>query len=90
MGVAAIALVANATCMWLLAAHRRDGAHMKASWIFTTNDVIANAGVIAGGVLVRVTASALPDLVVGAIIGVVVLTGALRILRVSAESGPRV
>ena len=81
MGVAVVALAANATCMWLLARHRQGGAHMKASWIFTTNDVIANCGVIVGGILVRVTGSAAPDLIVGTAIGVVVLSGALRILR---------
>ena len=46
-GVAFAALAANVTCMWLLARHRSGGAHMKASWIFTTNDVVANLGVIA-------------------------------------------
>ena len=56
---------------------------MKASWIFTTNDVIANVGVIIGGVLVGLTGSAVPDLVVGAAIAVVVLSGALRILRLA-------
>ena len=85
MGVATVALAANATCMWLLARHRGGGAHMKASWIFTTNDVIANLGVIIGGVLVRVTASAVPDLVVGAVIAFVVLTGAIRILRIARD-----
>ena len=84
MIVAAVALVANATTMWLLARHRGGGAHMKASWIFTTNDVIANVGVIVGGVLVQVTDSALPDLVVGAVIAFVVFSGALRILRMTA------
>jgi cation diffusion facilitator family transporter len=85
MGVAVVALGANATCMWLLARHRGGGAHMKASWIFTTNDVIANVGVITGGILVRVTGSAVPDLVVGAVIGFVVFTGALRILSMARE-----
>ena len=85
MGVAVVALVANATTMWLLARHRGGGAHMKASWIFTTNDVVANAGVIVGGILVRVLGSALPDLVVGGIIAVVVVSGAIRILRISRE-----
>ena len=83
MGVAVVALGANATCMWLLARHRSGSAHMKASWIFTTKDVIANLGVIIGGILVRLTGSAAPDLVVGAAIGVVVLSGALRILRLA-------
>ena len=85
MGVAVVALVANATTMWLLARHRGGGAHMKASWIFTTNDVLANVGVIVGGFLVRLTGTSIPDLVVGGVIGLVVLSGAVRILRLSAH-----
>ena len=85
MGVALVALVANGTTMWLLARHRSGGAHMKASWIFTTNDVIANLGVIIGGILVWAFQSALPDLVVGAIIAIVVFSGAVRILRMARE-----
>lgn len=81
--VALVALAANVTCMWLLARHRKGGAHMKASWIFTTNDVIANCGVIVAAVLVRLTGSPMPDLVVGTIIGMVVLSGAVRILRLA-------
>jgi len=81
VGVAAVALVANVACLWLLARHRDKGAHMRASWIFSTNDVIANFGVIVAGVLVGVTGSRYPDLVVGCIIAVVVFYGALRILR---------
>ena len=83
MGVAVVALVANAATMWLLAGHRGGGAHMKASWIFTTNDVLANIGVIVGGVLVGVTGSALPDIVVGGVIALVVFSGARRILRLA-------
>ena len=83
MSVAVVALVANAVTMWLLARHRAGGAHMKASWIFTTNDVIANLGVIVGALLVRVSGSAIPDLVVGGIIAAIVLSGAMRILRLS-------
>ena len=83
--VAAVALVANATSMWLLASHRGGGAHMKASWIFTTNDVIANLGVIVAAVLVRVLSSPLPDLVVATIIALIVLSGAVRILRIKVE-----
>lgn len=83
MGVALVALLANATCMWLLARHRSGGAHMKASWIFTTNDVVANVGVIVGGALVGFTGSRIPDLVVGAVIAVIVLSGAFRILRLA-------
>jgi Co/Zn/Cd efflux system component len=73
MGTAAVALAANVACMWALSRHRSAGAHMQASWIFTTNDVIANIGVILAGALVSWTSSAIPDLVIGALIGLIVL-----------------
>lgn len=81
MSIAALALVANAACVYLLMSHRKGEAHMQASWIFTTNDVIANAGVILAGALVGWTGSQLPDLVIGTIIGLLVLNGARKILK---------
>lgn len=57
---------------------------MKASWIFTTNDVIANMGVIAAAGLVRLLGSNIPDLVVATGISLIVLNGAIRILRLKA------
>lgn len=88
IGIASLALVANVACMALIAKHRQGGAHMRASWIFSTNDVIANVGVILAGVLVAWTGSHLPDLAVGAIIALVVLSGAIRILRLSGMPTP--
>ena len=79
--VALAALAVNVGCMWLLARHRHGGAHMKASWIFTTNDVIANIGVIVAAGLVRLLNSNVPDLIVATVISFVVLNGAVRILR---------
>jgi len=81
IGMAAVALVANATCFWLVSQHREGGAHMKASAIFSANDVLANLGVLAAGALVAATGSRLPDLAIGALIAIVVLLGARRILR---------
>ena len=83
MGTAAVALLANVVCLLALARHRSGGQHMQASWIFTTNDVIANIGVIGAGALVRWTGSAVPDLIIGTVIGFVVLRGAVRILKLS-------
>jgi len=83
IGMAAVALIANVTCLVLLAKHRQGEVHMRASWIFSTNDVIANAGVILAGILVSFTASAWPDLIIGSMIAVVVFSGAIRILRIA-------
>lgn len=81
VGVSLLALAANVACLLLIARHREGGAHMRASYIFSANDVLANLGVILAGVLVAWTGSPIPDRVIGALIGVVVLVGAYRILR---------
>jgi Co/Zn/Cd efflux system component len=84
MGIALLALAANVACMVLLAKHREGGAHMRASWIFSTNDVLANLGVILAGALVAWSGSNVPDLVIGTLIGLLVLNGARRILGLKA------
>ena len=81
MGFGLVALAANVLCLLLIAKNRDSGAHMKASWIFSANDVIANLGVILAGGLVALTGSRYPDLVIGLIIGAIVLIGARRILQ---------
>ncbi|MFO7830676.1 MAG: sodium:proton antiporter, partial [Desulfuromonadaceae bacterium] len=60
---------------------RDRGVHMKASYIFSANDVIANLGLILAGVLVAWSGSPYPDLIIGTIIGIIVLSGAYRILK---------
>lgn len=80
MMVGILALLANLSCLLLLAKHRHGGIHMRASWIFSTNDVIANIGVVISGGLVMYFGSRLPDLIIGALISVVVVRGGVRIL----------
>ena len=80
MGIGSLALVANVACLMLIYQVRNNGTHMKASMIFSANDVLANAGVILAGGLVALTGSQIPYLVIGVIIGLVVLNGARRIL----------
>ena len=75
------ALAANITSLRLLARHRTSGTHMKATWICTQTDVVANFGVIVAALMVYLFQSAIPDLVVATVIAIVVLTGAIRILR---------
>jgi cation diffusion facilitator family transporter len=79
--VGAAALAANISCLWLLRKERRGEVHIRASWIFTRTDALANLGTIVGGGLVLATRSALPDLIVGAAISLVVLYGSFEIVR---------
>ena len=57
MSMGVIALIANVTCLILIAKHREAEVHMRASWIFSKNDVIANLGVILAGCLDRLTSA---------------------------------
>jgi cation diffusion facilitator family transporter len=81
MAVGALALAANLVCLALLAKHRNGEVHMRASWIFSVNDVLANLGVILSGLIVFVIGSRWPDLIIGAAITVLVLRGGIRIIR---------
>lgn len=79
--VSALALAANGFCLYLLQKSKSDDAHMQASMIFTSNDVIINLGVIVAGFLVNWLNSPYPDLAIGTIVFVLVIQGAVRILK---------
>merc|ERR1712000_478362 len=81
MAMGAVALVANVICLVIIRKQRNEEVHMRASWIFSANDVIANLGVISAGVLVFWLDSRWPDLVIGVIVSCVVLRGAKMILK---------
>ena len=81
IGVSVLALISNSVCLYLLQKSKSNEAHMKASMIFTSNDIIINTGVILAGVMVLITQSKYPDLIIGAIVFLVVVKGALRILK---------
>ena len=80
--VSIFALIANGICLYLLQKSKsKEEAHMKASMIFTSNDVIINLGVITAGVLVNWLNSNKPDLIIGTIVFALVIQGAIRILK---------
>jgi Co/Zn/Cd efflux system component len=77
------ALAGNAGCLYLLQKSKSQEAHMQASMIFTSMDVIANLGIIVAGAFVYLTGSKLPDLIIGMIVFILVGRGAQRILTLS-------
>lgn len=81
--ISLLAFTGNVASLFVLQRAQSQEVHMKASWIFTTNDVLVNIGVIVAGVLVFLTGSKLPDLVVGAAVFCLVGYGAFRILKLS-------
>lgn len=81
--VSVFALIANSICLYTLQKSKSKDAHMQASMIFTSNDVIINFGVIIAGIMVLWLNSSLPDLIVGTIVFLLVIQGARRILKLS-------
>lgn len=83
ISISFLALIANAICLYLLQRSKSNEAHMKASMIFTSNDVIINIGVIVAGTLVYLLNSKYPDLIVGTLVFVIVTRGAFKILKLA-------
>ena len=81
--ISIFALIGNGICLFLLQKSKSSEAHMQASLIFTSNDVIINLGVIVAGILVYNLKSNLPDLIIGAIVFILVLQVAMKILSLS-------
>lgn len=87
MGVASISLVVNSTVLYLLGRYRDREVHLRATWIFTRVDVIANLAVILSGLAILLAGFRFIDLIVGAAIGLYVIKEALEILREAREAG---
>jgi cation diffusion facilitator family transporter len=81
MGIALLSLIVNSYCMFLMSKHRHEEVHMRSSWIFLSNDVLANIGVIIAGFLVNLLNSRFPDLIIGFIIAIAVMRGGISIIR---------
>jgi len=86
MAVAFVSLLVNATVLRMLGRYREGEVHLRATWIFTWVDVIANIGVMLSGLLVWLTGARFPDLVMGAAIGIYVAKEAIEILSEAREA----
>lgn len=80
IATAFLSLIVNLIVMRMLAPLKSGEVHLRATWIFTRADVVANIGVILAGLLVWWFASPYPDFVIGVLIGLYVIKEAIEIL----------
>jgi cation diffusion facilitator family transporter len=74
MGIfSVLALGANLACFGLLARYRQGDINLRATWLCSRNDVLANTGVLGAAGLVALTGSFWPDLIIGVIIALIVI-----------------
>lgn len=78
---AVVNALSNIVCLRLLRSHEKRGAHMKASYIFTGNDMLVNSGIVVSGILVMMFKSSVPDLIVGVIVVGISVKGGIEILK---------
>jgi Co/Zn/Cd efflux system component len=80
-GIGAAALLVNVLSALILSRFREGDANVRAVWLFSRNDALANVAVIVAAGLVAWTHSAWPDLAVAAVIAGLFLHSAYEILR---------
>ena len=80
ISIASLSLAVNVYVLRLLAPMKSGEVHLRATWLFTCADVVANLGVILAGLLVLWIGSPYPDFIIGILIGLYVIKEALEIL----------
>ena len=81
----ALALAVNAACFAALWRHRGEDINMRSVWLCSRNDLVANVAVLIAAAAVWATASAWPDIIVGALICALFLRSALGVSREARE-----
>ncbi|WP_296650094.1 cation transporter [Paraburkholderia sp.] len=82
-----VSFAVNLYVLVQLAKYRRGEVHMRASYICTRADVLANIAVFLSGGIVLATGFRAVDLLAGFVIGLYVLREAVEILREANEAG---
>lgn len=80
-GIGIAALAVNVVAAWILSQFKEGDSNVRAVWLFSRNDALANVAVIVAAGLFLWTQSAWPDLVVAAIIALHFLHSASEIIR---------
>lgn len=76
-----LALAANLYCFRLLWRFRKQDLNMSSTFECSQNDIAANVGVVLAAIAVWYFHSPWPDIVMGAIIAVIFLRSAVRVIR---------
>jgi Co/Zn/Cd efflux system component len=90
IGTALLSLVVNVIVLRMLSPLKSGEVHLRATWLFTRADVVANIGVILAGVLVWWLANPYPDYVIGTLVGLYVIKEAIEILRDARRASTQV
>jgi cobalt-zinc-cadmium efflux system protein len=85
LAVAVIGLAANLIGMFLLKRGRQKSINIKAAFWHVVGDTLSSVGVIIAGVIIYFTGWYIADPILAVIIGIVILWGAVRIVKESVD-----
>ncbi len=83
--VASVGLVANLAGILLLRKSSQASLNIKAAFWHVVGDTISSAGVIAGGIIIALTGWGIVDPIIAVLISVIILWGAVRLVRESVD-----
>jgi cobalt-zinc-cadmium efflux system protein len=83
--VAAVGLVANLVALLLLKRVSHGSLNIKAAFWHVAGDTISSVGVIIAGIIILTTGLTIADPIIAVIIGVIILWGAVRIVREAVD-----
>ena len=76
-------LIGNVISALLLLYYRKNDINLKSAYICCRNDAMSCVGIIIAGILVGLTQSNIPDLIIGGGIAILICYSAIAILRES-------
>lgn len=79
--VAALGLVANLVVALLLGHHDHEDLNTRAAFLHVLGDALSSVGVIVAGIVILFTGQTWVDAIASLLIGIIILTGAFRVLK---------
>ena len=83
--VGLMSLIGNTSVALMMHKHQHKDLNFKSAFICCRNDAIASGGIILAGLLVMITRSFWPDVIIGTIIAFIVCNGGIKIIRLSLK-----
>jgi cobalt-zinc-cadmium efflux system protein len=85
LGVAAVGLVANAGCLWLLRDGQKTSLNLRGAYLEVWGDLLGSVAVLAAAAVIALTGLRVADPIASAVIAVAILPRTWRLLREAVE-----
>jgi len=85
LAVAVVGLVANLLTIRLLHGSRHSNLNVRAAFFHVLGDTLSSVGVVIGGIIIAITGWRIIDPIIAIMIGIIILSGAVNLVRESVE-----